>query len=510
MNMSTNASAGDLLTFVRHCDNIRHVENTLSPSYDRKNLAPVTIALKSSILKLESFQNKWLDGAPDLIARSEVSWGKDGWADVQGLLEEIVGTIQLLKEASNELDNTQMGPDNNKPGRTPLWKLVKLNLSIKPRELTAAPAELGPILELALRLDKTVDLLGVRADISFESLHGIPARRHQLAATFPNLSRSIPIRQGAVALYQACQRSATQCELDLDLLRDRCMPPDPRNTPRSASDTDLFYHILVKSAKPDVGLRDITAEGFALPEGATISPTITAYEKPDLLILTSGPPSGSHTIGVEISYSSDLYYFRVAAAQLPTAPVSKKRSLALKMSEDKVSTEVGTLPSYSLTAKLDAAYELVQCGFYLLGTPWLASLSNKRLRRIETKGRSSCFLKVRMIPVETYYFESPVALSESSQLFEIGMILIDIAFGSDKGSDLEEHEDPYLYVSRMLPKVYEAIGEKYYRACAFCAQDRRSSPSYGRPEKYQDPRETGWGVHLKDLLENYYVQVVSR
>lgn len=500
MTMSTNTSADELLAFEQHCDNLRHIQTTLSPSYDRKQLERVSISLKSSIYKLDSFQKTYLDGAPDPIERSEILWGKEGWADVQELLEEIVEMIQLLKEFSDL-------PDNAKIGRRPFWKLVKLSLSRKPRVLAPAPApaELGLVVDLALRLDKTVSLLCNRAHVFFELLHDIPTQRHGLAATDPRISRSIPIRQGAVALYQACQRSATHCELNLDLLRDRFMPPDAQNPPRSPSDTDLIYNILVEFAKPDLRLWDIIAEGFGFPEGATISPTIKTFEEPDLAVLKSGPPSSSRTIGIETSYSSDLHYFRVAATHTSMAPASKMQSLAFGMSQNRVSTEVE--PYRTLKAKLDAAYDLVQCGFYLLGTPWLASLSNKRLRRIETKERISCFLKVKMIPFETYYLASPTALSESSQLFEIGMILIDIAL--EESSDLEEHEDPYLYASRMLPEVLGKVGHKYYKACAFCIHDRRSGSSYGRPEKYQDPKETGWDVYLKDLLQDYYVQVVS-
>lgn len=507
MTMSTNTSAGDLLTFERHCDNIRHIQTTLSPSYDRNQPGRIAKALTSNILKLELFQKMWLEGAPDPIGRSEKLWGKQGWADVQKSLEEIVGTIQLLKDANNEPDNIKRGPDNTKMGRTPFWKSVKkLSMSIKPRVLTVGPAEPGSVLDLALRLGKTIHLLRIQAEVSFDLVHGIPAQGHGLAVTDPKLSRSIPIRQGAVALYQACQRSATQCELNLDLLRDRFMPPDPQNPSLPASDTDLFYNILVEPPKPDVRLWDISAESFDLLEGATMSPTIETYEKPDLAVLTSGPPSTPRTIGIQTSFSKDLYYFRVAAAHPSTAPVAKEQSLAFETSPNKASREVGALPYRTLKAKLDAAYELVQCGFYLLGTPWLASLSNKRLRRIETKDGISCFLKVKLIRVDFYYLESSTALSESSQLFEIGMILIDIAL---EGSDLKEDEDPYLYARRMLPKVFGKVGAKYYKACAFCVHDRRSSESYPRPEKYKDPREMGWDFYLKDLLQDYYVQVVT-
>lgn len=96
------------------------------------------------------------------------------------------------------------------------------------------------------------------------------------------------------------------------------------------------------------------------------------------------------------------------------------------------------------------------------------------------------------------------------------MILIDIALDGPEDSDPTKREDKYLYASKKLPLVYEAMGSNYYRACAFCVQDRRSlnyrrsSESYHRHEKYWYPIKTGWEVFLVQLLEQYHVQVVSR
>ena len=90
------------------------------------------------------------------------------------------------------------------------------------------------------------------------------------------------------------------------------------------------------------------------------------------------------------------------------------------------------------------------------------------------------------------------------------MILIDIALDSHDTSDPVRLDDPHLYAFKRLPLVHEAVGSGYYRAYAFCVQDRRSSPSYGRYEKYEYPEQTGWEVYLKDLLTQYHVHVVSR
>ena len=319
----------------------------------------------------------------------------------------------------------------------------------------------------------------------------------------------MPVRREALALYQACQKSTTQCELDLDLLRDRAIPPDSQNTPRSTSETSLVYHLFFRNAGPKAELWDITAKSFNSSQVAT-SPAVEILEEPDLAVFRSALPSSSRIIGIHPSYPSDNCYFRVSVPHTTFVPVIESGDLCHELYQNRTSTDAGTPQSISLSAKLDLAYNLVQCGFYLLGTPWLASLSSKRLRRLQTEDHSVCVLEVKTIPLDNLYLDSPEALSESSQLFQIGLILIEIALGDSETFDPEEHEDPYLSASKMLPHVHTALGSKYRRACAFCIQDRRSLSSYGRPQKYQYPEETGWEFYLKELLKEYHVQVVSR
>lgn len=130
-------------------------------------------------------------------------------------------------------------------------------------------------------------------------------------------------------------------------------------------------------------------------------------------------------------------------------------------------------------------------------------------RRIQTENPSVCVLEVKTKPLENLYLENPDALSESSQLFQIGMLLIEIALQGRDYKEVGKSDDPYLYASNKLPLVHGSIGSRYYKACAFSDQDRRSTPSYGRAEKYQYPEKTGWDAYLKDMLEDYYIQVVS-
>ena len=101
-------------------------------------------------------------------------------------------------------------------------------------------------------------------------------------------------------------------------------------------------------------------------------------------------------------------------------------------------------------------------------------------------------------------------LSESFQLLQIGIVLIDIALDGLDTSDPVRLINPHLYATKKLPRVYEALGPSYFRACAFCVLDRRSLRSFDRHEKYEYPFETHWKWYLEDLLRQYHVHVISR
>ena len=137
-------------------------------------------------------------------------------------------------------------------------------------------------------------------------------------------------------------------------------------TPRSAFETNLFYHILIKSTNDSkVDAWDITAESLDEPEPTTISPnTIIVHQEPDLTVFESSVPSNPHIICIKPSYSKGKHYFRVAATHTATDPRPEKKCLALRLKRNKEATEKRMLKPLTLKAKIDLAYDLVRCDFY--------------------------------------------------------------------------------------------------------------------------------------------------
>ena len=158
--------------------------------------------------------------------------------------------------------------------------------------------------------------------------------------------------------------------------------------------------------------------------------------------------------------------------------------------------------------RIQLAFKVVECGFYLLGIPWLASLSSKRFRRLINMEGSPFVLEVQTLDLEDLYFEDPDALSEHSQLFSIGIILVEIALSDERYP--YNIRDPDLRKSKILPLVERFLGSLYSGATAFCLADRKSAPHFGRPKKCRYPEETRWTSYLTELLEECHAQVFSR
>ena len=242
VTMSTGSGVGEQFALLQPYVQIDDIHDPLSASSRHKDPERAAEVLARNKKKLKSWQSTWLSNPSNLTVRAERQWGRDGWLQLQKILANIANTIELMKDADQ---GAEVEPDNVKFGR----KLIRNPLISRHRKKLGVPLSQSPfVLDLALEIGHTIERLGIHSELLFESLHDIPADKHGSSTRDQQLSRSISARHGAVALYQACQRLTTKCELDLDLLRDRSMPSDPNNAPRSASDANPFYHILIETA----------------------------------------------------------------------------------------------------------------------------------------------------------------------------------------------------------------------------------------------------------------------
>lgn len=490
-----------------------HHHDALSIPQPTDDAKKAVVVLETSQQKYRVWRKTWMENVRDPEKTAQELWGSAGWEDVRKLLSSTRYAVNKAQEEIGRPDDAYSGPKLRHGLRfLSRWK----GQTVPAKSFTVKNP---PPLDLAIQLSRSVDELWTYSEVAFDSLHGLFAQKINPPFRDRLLTCSLQARAGSLALYAACNRSKAGYSLEVDLFGD--YGGNRRSslscTSRSSAKTTsrLNYHLFVQAPETSAYTGDMIIESVANPGEQDFGNT-EAFEFDvntiDLSVFDSWPHEKSMLFFLRPKGAYAPSYFRVAKP--PAALTLEKgdtKSIAYLFYEDRVksNTELAQRP-LSLLRRIELAFKLVECGFYLLGTPWLASLSSKRLRRVETNGRKQFVLEVQTLELEDLYSEDPRALSEPSQLFSIGVLLVEIALSDPDQSDPVKIQDPELRKSKILPLVERAMGSLYSKATAFCLQDRRSGPHFGRPDKYQKPEETGWTSYLTELLEDYHAQVFSR
>lgn len=481
----------------------RRSNDSLSPSQVREIARKVEVVLETSRQKFQVWRNTWIENVSDPKISAEELWGGEGWRDIQLLLGTVQDTAHRIESelAKRDDDGTFSG-----------WKrALRSSLSRKNQTLTVKSPSL---LELTVQLSRSIDELWTYSEVAFDSLHGIFA--HQMGPPLRErlLARSLHARTGSLALYGACSQSKADYSLEVDLLGEHVETRGVHRKRSSLSSTTpsrLFYHLFAQDRGVPVKINEITIESMSKPGEQDLANTgIVDFDisNTDLAAYESWPSLKSEFISIQSHTTYTPSYFRISRPPSAVDLDGETESLAQLLYKEHIGSSLDLERPLSQETKVQLAFKVVECGLYLLGTPWLASLSSKRLRRMKTKGRTPFVLEVQTLDLEDLYFEDPNALSEHSQLFSIGVILVEIALSDERNP--ANIQDPELRKSKILPLVERSMGSLYSGAAAFCLQDRRSAPHFERPEKYKYPEETGWMSYLTELLEDYHAQVFSR
>lgn len=477
--------------------------SALASSELRESRRRVEVVLETSLQKFEVWQKTWIENASDPAISAEKLWGDEGWIDVQKLLASVLSRIDGIE---NEL--AKKDDETSHAG----WRR-KLRSSWTNKKRTSSVSH-STLIDLAVQLSRSIDELWTYSEVAFDSLHGIFSHQIQPPLRDRILAKSFHARNGSLALYEACIQSEADYSLELDLFSGNFEARSMSHRRSSASSkvsSGLSYHLFAQRRGVLDQISEITIE--SLPRSGEqdyVNPEIVEFDTKtsDLAIYKSWPPFRSKSTLVSIHPHTT---YTPSCFRLPRPPVVSSwdghtNSLAQLLHGDRNSTPEEQ--PLSQETKIELAFKVVECGLYLLGTPWLASLSSKRLRRIDINGSTPFVLEIQDLDLEDLYFEDPDALSERSQLFAIGGILVDIALGDEKIP--HDFRDPDLRKSKVLPLVERSMGSLYSAATAFCLADHKSAPHFGRPEKYKHPEETGWTSYMTELLEDYYAQVYSR
>lgn len=524
--MVAAALIASVTSIVQLQDAILRVHDRLRISDDRVGEKQVARSLETSQQKLQIWEKTWLHNNPDTEVTSTVLWGTHGLAEIQKLFQTISSAVRKLEVVEKERHKIKSRPSffNNENSQA----LTHDSIASKPRSRwkralqqileKKSPTEVVKLPEmqkLATELSSSIDELWTYSEVAFNSLHGLLTTRAVDSFSEPSigniLADAIQTRTASMVLYRACSKSTRVCNLEIDLSGAKSQL---RHGSAGSSNLSfsLFYHLLMQSCdSPAVEMLDLTIESIASPDETayTESGEMTEYENPDLTVFAARTASDTGIV-IRPKTARTRSYFRVAKLPEEITLTSETQNSAQTLYKGKVLSTTSSAQSLPFSLKIELAYKLVKSALYLLGTPWLASLSSERIRRMNVKDRRQpYFLDVQILDLDELSFEDPQALTESSQLFRIGVLLVDIALG-DKHPAPTEIQESDLGTSKMLTLVQQSMGPQYCKATAFCLRDRRSISHFGLPEKYQYPEKTGWKSYLLELLEEYHAQVFLR
>lgn len=475
--------------------------DALSLSQVRESGRKAEVVLDTSRQKFQVWIKTWIENVRDPKISAEELWGREGWVDIQSLL----GTV---RETAHRVDS-EVAKRDDASTRSGWKRALRGSLTRKNQTFTMSP----PLLELTIQLGRSIDELWTYSEVAFDSLHGIFA--HQIGPPLRDklLAKSLDARTGSLALYGTCSQSKADYSLEVDLFGQSNKTRGAFHKQSSIFSTTpprLFYHLFAHDRGEPKNINEITIESMSKPgEQDLANSGIVEFDirKTDLAAHDSWPLLKPGVITIQPNTAYAPSYFRITTPPSATR-LDGDESLAQLLYKERFGSALEEERPLSQETKVHLAFKVVECGLYLLGTPWLASLSSKRLRRVKTNGRTHFVLEVQTLDLEDLYFEDPKALSEHSQLFSIGVVLVEIALSDERNP--ANIRDPELRKSKILPLVERSMGSLYSGATAFCLQDRRSAPQFDRPEKYKYPEETGWPLYLAELLEDYHAHVFSR
>ena len=484
-------------------------------------------SIRVGLQKYQTWQENWSGQAQRPEITSEALWGIEGWARIRTHLAKIMDICNEIQNCISKLKEKQ---DN----RSKLKSALKSSRSTKQRR--------SKLKELTQSLNNEVDKIWMYSETVFDSLHGVMSSQ-ELKYTSRDrlLTLAVHSRAGSLQLYMWCAMSPLDCSLAMDLLD---AGPDlfgPASPPQLDADPDLFGPASLPQL--DTG-SDLFGPASPPQDHEALSMHLfyQLFTRSDLAdptalnkVVVESLPATESSSNVIQAESSDLQLFepkvettliRVASQgtgpssclRIPKAPVTKVR---LRSKPEKLASVLDRLESantlsvgehFSTQAKIELAFKIVESGFFLLGTPWFSSLSSTSVRRLKSIGRQrhSFVLEIQTLEFDDLLFDDPNALTEITQLFRIGILLMEIALNKSKLTPPLERDSDKMDAMKLLPQVEKNMGAQYCKATAFCLQLRQARSDLRGKEKYSSTHFHTWESYLAEFLQEYHTQVFLR
>ena len=486
---------------------VRLINNSKGMITNRSTLALKTLELDLQVgyQKFKIWHENWLGqkdqsgqkDQPD--ASSKALWGAEGWDHIQGMLKIILHTSQQIERAYK---NGQAQADSRPRSR---WKLALTRLKKTPEPSFAELRGLVKDLNLA------VDAIWLYSETVFDSLHGVIAPGLLPPMRDVLLTSALQSRSGSLELYKLCCKGSTDCTLELDLKPDTSSGVRPFENDEPSR---LSYQLFAQTSNDSTQLRKLLVENSPIKESfGTKSLDILGREDSDFQLFKIKPSVESIIIPVEregANASSCLLIEKPSLedVQLTSEPETLGKILKRLKGTNLLSPE----EHFSVGAKVELAYKIVESGIFLLGTPWLSLLNSQHLLRLKdaNRKRPSFVLEVQTIGLVDLLYDDSEALSETRQLYHIGVLLMEIALDGPIPDRHTKEGTRTTTLLSQLPLVERAMGAQYCKATAFCLQHRQTRQRFNGLGKYESSYSKDWEAYLSNLLQDYYSQVFLR
>ncbi|KAL8744467.1 MAG: hypothetical protein Q9190_003296 [Brigantiaea leucoxantha] len=480
------------------------------------NVRQLELDIDVSLQKFKAWQKTWSPDENHLDVSAEALWGVKGWTHIRRMLDEIIRTSRSIAEYLEELKRIEE--------RTPRSKWRKAYRAIQAKQ--GPSSKMQQLQSRSTTLTRAVDELWIYSETVFDSLHGIFSLESKVPERDRLLHTALRSRPSSLELYSRCSISTLNCSLEMDLLDSGLADHKALSTPYEAP-LSVFYHLVAQSREAHGRLQKMTIESVELkPE----MEDVLIQDMENLQLFKPTVKHGTVLVAVAPRGSAQSSYLRIPQDHIqPVNLRSSPESLA-KVLDRLHSANLTTKEHLSTGAKVELAFKVIECGFFLLGTPWFASLSSKNLVQLKNTKRTdhSFCLETQTLDLEDLLYDDPGALAETSQLFRLGVLLMEIALDEPDLYSRSDETGQEADRIRKLPRVEQSMGAQYCKATAFCLQYRQSGKPFmsgkrlkdrklsndDKPfreaDKYENSYFDDWQDYLAGLLQQYHSQVYLR
>ena len=482
----------------------RTADDILRPVAGQDDLEKTVLGpARISLHKYQVWQQNWSGETLNPNVTAQALWGVQGWRTIRGMLTEI------LK------DSVHIGQYLKLIGKSPpmksksRWRAAVNTLRSKQQSSENFKA----IQKLAASLSQSIDQLWIYSETVFDSLHGILAQETKVPEREKLLTLALQTRAGSLDLHTLCSVSTVDCCLEINLLDAGSTSLQLLYGPEYPSGR-LLFHLFAQPHEFPQEIKELTVENIPEPdESESVRDEVIESNEPDLQLFKSQSETGTKRVMV-YGHGSNPPSCLVLPRTIGTMLLeTKPDSLAKLLTTPAKGTDSSTAEHLSMGAKVELAYKVVECGFFLIGTPWFSSLNSKNILRMRThkQSHSTFVLEVQTVDHNDMLLDDPGALAETSQLFRLGILLMEIALDeSSRYSPFENHGYDADGIISKLPSIEQAMGTQYCKATAFCLQHRQLKHRFQGPEKYEGKNFDQWESYLAEFLLEYYSQVFLR